>query len=353
MICHHCAQQAPRGAFCTFCGNSIHDAAANDRQQHFAAHPGEHVAQPSVFTTLLPHAHPARLHEFRLALVGGLVIVLGLAATGFIAGALLASAILVPALYVVYMYEHRVFGDAPVIPLVGTILGGAILGAAVMLIAQQTVGEIYPYLVFPVVLLGVVIPLIQIPLVAFPALLLSRKIPAGAINLLSAGVCSGLGYAAGEGIARFVGVFPVLSVRSTAAGWTYALVSSAVLLPLFHAACGGVLVIALRKRLRGPARRLQIGAVVLVAASEIAYYAGAMALANQGAGNTLVGIYQAMVAVAVLIVIRFLVHHAMLSENTDLTLRPQVCHHCGYNADFAGFCPHCGAASRIAALGVA
>ena len=86
VTCDHCGRQVPDAVFCTNCGAhqglADHAIAAQERPHHFAAHPGEHVSQPSVFTTLFPHLGHRKLQEFRWALTLGFALVVVLVATG-------------------------------------------------------------------------------------------------------------------------------------------------------------------------------------------------------------------------------------------------------------------------------
>src|SRR5947207_1137270 len=69
MRCDHCAHDVPDGVFCTRCG--AHQGTTEEfgnaklREHRYAAHPGEHVAQPSCITTLSPHLGHRKLHELR------------------------------------------------------------------------------------------------------------------------------------------------------------------------------------------------------------------------------------------------------------------------------------------------
>lgn len=66
MRCDHCAHDVPDGVFCTRCGAHQGTTAelgdAKTREHRYAAHPGEHVAQPSMFTTLFPHLGHHKIH---------------------------------------------------------------------------------------------------------------------------------------------------------------------------------------------------------------------------------------------------------------------------------------------------
>ena len=140
MRCDHCAHDVPDGVFCTRCGahqgTTDEFGNARTREHRYAAHPGEHVAQPSVITTLFPHLGHHKVHEFRWALIVGLAGVLVLYIAGLITAAILVSAFLVPVLYLIYLYEAQVYNDEPAMVLGFTIGGGVIAGIVVTLLVH-------------------------------------------------------------------------------------------------------------------------------------------------------------------------------------------------------------------------
>jgi len=119
MRCDHCSHDVPDGVFCTRCGahqgTTYEFGNARTREHRYAAHPAEHVAQPSVITTLFPHLGHHKVHEFRWALIVGLAGVLVLYIAGLITAAILVSAFLVPVLYLIYLYEAQVYKHEPAI----------------------------------------------------------------------------------------------------------------------------------------------------------------------------------------------------------------------------------------------
>src|SRR3981081_1876904 len=138
MQCDHCAQDVADGVFCTRCG--AHQGTTEEfgnaklREHRYAAHPGEHVAQPSVFTTLFPHLGHHKIHEFRWAFIAGLAGVLVLYLAGLISAAILLSAFLVPVLYLIYLYEAQVYRDEPALVLGFTLGGGIVIGLVVSVV---------------------------------------------------------------------------------------------------------------------------------------------------------------------------------------------------------------------------
>ena len=110
----------------------------------YAAHPGEHVVQPSVVTTLFPHLPRHRVHEFRWALIGGLAVVVALVGGGLIVASILAATVLVPALYLVYLYEAQVYRDEPAKVVGMTMAAGVVLGVVVSIVADAILHQASP-----------------------------------------------------------------------------------------------------------------------------------------------------------------------------------------------------------------
>src|SRR4029077_10602128 len=140
MRCDHCAHDVPDGVFCTRCGahqgTTYEFGNARTREHRYAAHPGEHVAQPSVITTLFPHLGHHKVHEFRWALIVGFAGVLVLYLAGLITAAILVAAFLVPVLYLIYLYEAQVYRDEPATILGFTIGAGIVIGIVVTLLER-------------------------------------------------------------------------------------------------------------------------------------------------------------------------------------------------------------------------
>src|SRR5947208_4198522 len=140
MRCDHCAHDVPDGVFCTRCG--AHQGTTEEfgnaklREHRYAAHPGEHVAKPSVITTLFPHLGHHKIHEFRWAFIAGLAGVLILYVSGLIAASILVASFLVPVLYLVYLYEAQVYRDEPATVLGFTLGGGVVAGIVITLIVR-------------------------------------------------------------------------------------------------------------------------------------------------------------------------------------------------------------------------
>lgn len=347
MTCDHCGRQVPDGAFCTNCGahQGVGVDDARGRPHHYAAHPGEHVAQPSVFTTLLPHATHGKIHEFRYAFLAGVAIVVILVATGLVLAALLASIFLIPVLYLIYMYEAQVYRDEPGLVLGATFVGGLVLGVVTTIIADHVIQPVIGLNDTTLIPRTVILPIIQLILIPIPVLLLrGRAAYTATADGLVFGVASGLGFSVAEGIVRFSNVFATLGVHTDSAGWIYPLVSVAVLIPLLHGSTGGAIAAAIWRPHRAGSAGLAVWGIPVALVAVIAFYLVAQLLADSGVSALIVLIYQAAPILLLLVYIRFLLHYALIEEAADLGFRSLVCPNCHRHVMASGFCPNCGVA---------
>jgi RsiW-degrading membrane proteinase PrsW (M82 family) len=350
VTCDHCGKQVPDAVFCTNCGAhqglADHGIAAQERTQHFAAHPGEHVAQPSVFTTLFPHLGHKKLNEFRWALTLGFALVVVLVATGLLTAAVVVSLLLVPTLYVVYLYEAQVYRDEPVVVLGATLGGGIVLGLAVTIVSERVIGGSLGFAGEPIVSYGVVVPVIQLVVMPLPALLL-RVLPQfrDTIDGLVFGVTAGVGFALAEGLVNYWSIFSFPPNQPGPSFWIYPTTSLALLIPVLHGSTAGAITATLWRPSRtGSGRWVSYFGIPIVLIAVIAFYAGGQILGNHGVGQLIVLLYQTALALLVVVYIRHLVHHSLMEEGRDMEYRPIVCPHCHHHVMAAGFCPSCGVA---------
>jgi RsiW-degrading membrane proteinase PrsW (M82 family) len=350
VTCDHCGKQVPDAVFCTNCGAhqglATDGIAAQERTQHFAAHPGEHVSQPSIFSTLFPHLGHRKIHEFRWAFILGLAAIVVLVATGLIIAALLASIFLVPTLYILYLYEAQVYRDEPALVLGATLVGGIILGLIVTIIADRVIGVTLGSAPGPTFGYTVILPVIQLIVMPLPALLLrTRQKFNQTIDGLVFGITAGLGFGIAEGIVNYSNVIANLGVHTDSGSWIYPMVSLAVLVPLVHGSATGAVTSSLWRPTRaGTARWISRFGIPVALVAVLAFYAGGQVLTSHFAAPLIVLAYQAAIVLILIVYIRHLVHHALLEEGRDLGYRAIVCAHCHHHVMAAGFCPSCGSA---------
>ena len=351
MTCEHCGRQVPDAVFCTACG--AHQGTTGQsgdpqlRHQHYAAHPGEHVGQPAVFSTIFPHLGHSRIHEFRYAFFAALGVLILLVGTGLVVAALLGAIFLIPILYLVYLYEARVYRDEPATVLGFTLGGGVIFGLVVSIVADKVLqGTGKSTTAGQIVGLTVILPIVQIIFMVLPALLLRGR-PAfpETIDGFAFGVASGLGFSVAEGLVRFSSVFTDQGLQTDSANWIAPLIGVAVLIPLLHGSASGVVTASLWRTDRaGHARFLGVAGVPLAVVLSVVFYLVGELMQNNGVAALVVLAFQVLPVGALLIFARYLMHHALLEEAADMGFRAAVCPHCHRHVVAAGFCPNCGVA---------
>lgn len=362
MRCEHCAHDVPDGVFCTRCGahqgTALQAGDARQRVHHYAAHPGEHMLNPAIFTTLFPHLGQRKVHEFRWAFIAGVAAIFILYLAGLITAALLASAFFIPVLYLIYLYEAQVYRDAPA-PVLGLTLGGGIiLGIIVTVITNGfvnplTLGITGVVDVGALITLAVVVPVIQEIVKPIPALLLrGRRELRETADGLVLGVAAGLGFSVAETIVRFSRVLTSLPVHTDPANWIYPLLTLSVLLPLLQGSATGAIVAAVWRFGRGRGGGREVGAIVAAVVAHVAFVLASQLLTTNGWTPLVVLACQTVIVGALLLYIRYLLHHALLEEAAHLGLAETVCPNCHRHIVAAGFCPNCGKALTAAPVGV-
>ena len=328
MRCDHCATDVPDGVFCTRCGAHQGTAAEvgdpKTRENRYAAHPGEHVVQPSVFTTLFPHLGQQKIHEFRWAFAAGLAGILILYVAGLITAAILVATFLVPVLYLIYLYEAQVYRDEPAIVLGFTIGGGALIGLVLALI-ERGLSNPYAGVGNPLrnagigagmlLFIGILIPIVQEALKPLPALLLPNRgdFPE-TVDGLVFGIAAGLGFSVAESLVGFSSVITSLPAHMAPGNWIYDLTTLAIFQPLLQGSATGIVVAAIWRYRRGRFARRELGGLGTAVVAHIAFALGTLLLKDSQVNALFVLVWQATVVGAVLIYVRYLLHHSLLEE---------------------------------------
>lgn len=361
MQCDHCHQVVVDGVFCTRCG--AHQGTTDDprdaqaRTHSYAAHPGEHVANPGLITTLFPHLGQHKVHEFRWALVAGLAAVVVLWATGLVTAAILVAAFLVPVLYLIYLYEAQVYRDEPAAVVGFTIGGGAVLGIILTLITRlfhqtptglgASSGTVGATLTIPWLSLlgfGVLYPIIQEVVKPIPALLLRGRNFPETMDGLTFGVAAGVGFATAESIINFSAVIGSQNFQTNPGNWIFQLLSVAVLIPVMQGATTGIIAASVWRATKGRLTYREVLGVVGAVIGHIAFVLGSQLLQTASINPVVTDAWQVAVVGCLLIVVRYLLHFSLLEEGGDLGLAEAVCPHCQKHVMAAGFCPSCGQA---------
>jgi len=360
--CDHCAQESPDGAFCTRCGahqgTTKESGDAKSREHRYAAHPGEHVAQPAVFTTLFPHLGHHKIHEFRWAFTAGVAGILVLYLAGLITAAILVAAFLVPVLYLIYLYEAQVYRDEPALVLGFTIGGGIIVGIIVTVLSRIIYDPLH-YTANPfsnagvsvggLLIVGLLLPVVQEVLKPLPALFLPNRADfPETVDGLVFGVAAGLGFSLAEALIGFSSVLTSLPAHVAPGNWIYDLATLAIFSPLLQGSATGMIVATVWRFRRGRLAGREIGGVLMAVIAHIAFAAGTQVMKETAVNQLFILVWQAAIVGALLIYIRYLLHHALLEEAAHMGYAETVCPSCHMHIVASGFCPNCGMALTAA-----
>src|SRR5438046_8667128 len=78
--------------------------------------------------------------------------------------------------------------------------------------------------------------------------------------------------------------------------------------------------------------------------AHVAFALGTLHLKDMAASPLFVLVWQAVVVGALLIYVRYLLHHALMEEAADMGFAETVCPNCHRHIVASGFCPNCGVA---------
>jgi RsiW-degrading membrane proteinase PrsW (M82 family) len=348
--------------FCTRCGahqgTTEEFGDAKTREHRYAAHPGEHVAQPSVFTTLFPHLGHHKVHEFRWAFTAGIAGILVLYLAGLISAAILVAAFLVPVLYLIYLYEAQVYRDEPALVLGFTIGGGIIVGIVVTVLTRIIYDPLHyagnPFSspgvsVGGLLIVGFLLPVVQEVLKPLPALFLPNRADfPETVDGLVFGVAAGLGFSLAEALVGFSSVLTSLPAHVAPGNWIYDLATLAIFSPLLQGSATGMIVATIWRFRRGRLAGREIGGVLMAVIAHIAFAAGTQVMKETAVNSLFILVWQAAIVGALLIYIRYLLHHALLEEAAHMGYAETVCPSCHMHIVASGFCPNCGMALTAA-----
>jgi RsiW-degrading membrane proteinase PrsW (M82 family) len=320
------------------------------------------VLQPAIFTTLFPHLGHGKVHEFRWAFVVGAAAIVVLYLAGLITGAILVAIFLVPVLYLIYLYEAQVYRDEPALVLGFILGGGGVVGIVVSLIERAAYD---PYTNFgnplrgtgisvgALLLLGLVFPIVQEAVKPLPALFLpNRRNFPETVDGLVLGIAAGLGFSVAESLVAFSGVLISLPLHTYAGNWIYDLTTIAVLQPLLQGSATGIVVAAVWRYRRGRLSGREAGGVAMAVIAHVAFSFGTQLWKDALLSPLFVLAWQAVVVGAVLIYVRYLLHHSLLEEAAHMGYAETVCPNCHTHIVASGFCPNCGVALTAAPAAV-
>lgn len=350
VTCPHCGSIVPAGSFCGHCGAPL--ASEDPRRTHaFAAVPSERVFNPSIVSTLFPHLPRHRNAPFQLALAAGVLLVVILAAFHLFAPATVAAVLVLPVLYLIYLYEVEIYESEPWLVIGATMIAGAVLGFA---FTSVTGGLLSRSLISAdnetaFVLAGVVIPIFaQILMLVGPLILyVFRRLFREPLDGLAFGAASALGFSLASSMTEF---WPLLSGPLVASGspvdWAVRLARAGLLVAVINASTTAVVAASLwlnRSDPRGkrPWRSSILAAVAVAFVVQIGL--GTLSFVVQDLPLEVA--IRVVVAAALLIYVRVVIHDALLVESAEHEIGPEAeCPECHRLVPTMSFCPACGAA---------
>jgi hypothetical protein len=162
------------------------------------------------------------------------------------------------------------------------------------------------------------------------------------------GIASGLGFSLAEALIGFSSVVTSLPAHVAPGNWIYDLATLAVFQPLLQGSATGMIVATIWRYRRGRLGQREIGAVAMAVVAHIAFSAGTEMLKETSVNALFILIWQAAIVGALLIYIRYLLHHALLDEAAHMGFAETVCPSCHMHIVASGFCPNCGMALTAA-----
>jgi hypothetical protein len=358
MTCPSCGHEVPRTHFCVRCGEPLENAGSPypHEGRGYAAAPHERWYEPRVVSSLFPHLPRANMAEFRVALVGGTVLIVVLCAFGLFPLALIASAVLVPFLVVLYLLDVDLYEDEPLPMLAFTIGWGLVFGILLGLAAQRLAGSTPTLSGGPsthdVIWLGVVLPIAAALLaIAGPLVLLPYRRFDDVLDGVTFGGACAVTLLAAEVLTNSA---DFLHFGLTASGdtslWVARLLTLGVALPVLGAAVVGIACGSFWLRFRAPeSDRRRVGAVgsplLAVPVAAAALVGSNLILIEEGEWAALA--LTAGLALAALVLLRLLIHLGLTEEADERPIGPPLrCPNCGRETPSHTFCGSCGIALR-------
>jgi Zn finger protein HypA/HybF involved in hydrogenase expression len=355
VLCPHCGSMVPAGEFCGHCG--AHLPRANTARRHaYAAVPSEPVVHLSIVSTLFPHLPHRRGGAFRWALLAGSAAVVILAAFHLFAPATIAAVLLLPVLYLLYIYEVEVYDSEPWLLIAATMVIGGILGYLFTSLTGPAVSrlEISADSGGNLLLAGVAIPIVaQLLMLAGPMFLFFyRSRLREPLDGLTFGAASALGFTFAMTLTAF---WPLLDGPLVASGstidWALRLLSAGILVMLINAGTTSSVTAAVwlnRYDLRHPGRGWEASVVAtMLIAVGAQVLLGVMSVVVTDLALQ-VGL-RAVVAVALLMYLRLVIHQSLLAEGAVHEIGPDAaCPECHRIVPTMLFCPACGVARAAA-----
>lgn len=355
VTCPHCGSMVPAGEFCGHCGAHLTKDDA-ERQGAFAAVPSEPVVHLSIVSTLFPHLPHRRGGAFRWALLAGSTAVVILAALHLFAPATIFAVFMLPVLYLLYLYEVEVYESEPWLLIGATMVAGAVFGYAFTTLTGDAVSQlgISEDSGSNVLFAGVIIPIVaQALMLAGPLFLyFARSRLREPLDGLTFGASSALGFTLAM---TLTAIWPLLAGPLIGSGspldWALRLLSAGILLMLINASTTSVVTASVwlrRYGLRRSGRGWPAGifaTVAVAAGAQIVLGVLTVVVPDLVLHVAIRGV----VAIALLMYVRLVIHESLLVEGAAHEIGPDsACPECHRIVPTMLFCPACGVAHAAA-----
>lgn len=356
--CPACNCAVPEEArFCHRCGCDERAAGGDARRTaSFAVQPGEPVAAFNLVSSLMPMASGSGVQTYKFALAAAVAVPVLAAMLGYLAFAFAAAAVVVPVAYLVYLYDVNEWEDQPVPVVLGAVAAAGVLGVLFTLFWQEVLLD--PVLVLRgrdgggafdgsrLVVLGLLVPVGAMALAQVgPTLLAARPRFDDLIDGLTFGVASGATFAAAETLVLNRNLFDGFGSvdNPDSALWAALVLSAAIVKPVIYGGAAGLAVAAFSGVGEGPGKsgprhwRGVLESLVFVAVYLIGLEV-LRVLADGTAGAVMGLLWGAVVAAAVLVRVRYVLHVAVLEAALEAATDGAVP---GIANRGAGWCPAC------------
>ena len=367
MECRRCRIEVPAGKFCGRCGDHLTTEPGDGpqwlRAGTFGAAPSERVLVPYLSSSLFPQLPNRSRKAFRIAMIVGLVLLIGFALARMPAAGITVAALGLPLMFVLYLRASKADLDISRTTLFCTALLGAALGAAWVLVSgsvvahnfgvPMSVGLALHHLMeagFAIPTGGMLIMIVPVVVVR----LLGRS-DRDSLDGFVIGALGALAFTAAATMARLAPQFasglivrhrpiPGLVVQAGLCGVT---------VPVTAAAAGGLVGLWLwfRPGRHGDADnqssrvRLILG---LLAAAALLAHAAVGAVDIIGLPQLWMLAIHGLMTVLVLLALRAALQLSLLNESKDPVREeePILCLHCEMVVPDMPFCPACGVAAK-------
>jgi RsiW-degrading membrane proteinase PrsW (M82 family) len=198
-------------------------------------------------------------------------------------------------------------------------------------------------------IIGLILPVVQEVLKPLPAMFLPNRADfPETVDGLVFGIAAGLGFSLAEALIGFSGVITTLGAHVAPGNWIYDLTTLAVFQPLMQGSATGMVVATIWRYRRGRLAGREIGGVAMAVIAHIAFSAGTQLMKDAAVNSLFVLVWQAAIVGAMLIYVRYLLHHTLLEEAAHMGYAETVCPNCHMHIVASGFCPNCGMALTAA-----